>query len=44
VVCDRFAEALVEADAADAALRRGDDLSHRPFHGVPCTIKVRAPA
>jgi fatty acid amide hydrolase 2 len=38
VVRDRFAEALAEADRADARTRS----SHNelpPFHGVPCTIK-----
>jgi hypothetical protein len=40
IVADRFDAARREADAADAAIARGDDLSRRPFHGVPCTIKV----
>src|SRR4051812_36997361 len=37
IVHARYDEALAEADAADAAVKRGGDLS--PFHGVPCTIK-----
>lgn len=37
VVRERFAEALREADEADARVKRGDDLP--PLHGVPCTIK-----
>lgn len=38
LVADRFDAALAEADAADAAVARGErDLP--PFHGVPCTIK-----
>ena len=40
LACDRFADALAEAEAADeriAAARAGDELP--PFLGVPCTIK-----
>lgn len=37
VVADRFVAAREEADLADEAVRRGDDLG--PLHGVPCTIK-----
>ena len=37
MVVDRFALALAEADAADAAVARGEALP--PLHGVPCTIK-----
>jgi amidase len=37
VVTRAFDRARAEADAADAALARGDDLG--PLHGVPCTIK-----
>jgi fatty acid amide hydrolase len=37
LVWPRFAEARGEADAADAARRRGDELG--PLHGVPVTIK-----
>jgi Asp-tRNA(Asn)/Glu-tRNA(Gln) amidotransferase A subunit family amidase len=37
VVWPRFEEARREADAADAARRRGDRLG--PLHGVPVTIK-----
>lgn len=37
IVADRYDAALAEADEADAALRRGDEVG--PFHGVPCTIK-----
>ena len=36
VVAERFAEARVEARAADLARARGED---RPLLGVPCTIK-----
>ncbi|MFO0603655.1 MAG: amidase [Polyangiales bacterium] len=38
VVRHRFDAARREADAADAALARGDD-ELPPFHGVPCTVK-----
>ncbi len=37
VILPRFTEARREADAADAARRRGADLG--PLHGVPLTIK-----
>lgn len=37
VVVDRFHAARAEAEAADAALARGDAVG--PLHGVPCTIK-----
>ena len=40
LACDRFDDALAEADAADARLAAGaaaDDLP--PLLGVPCTIK-----
>jgi fatty acid amide hydrolase 2 len=37
LVADRFDAARAEADAADAAVARGDHLP--PFHGVPCTVK-----
>jgi fatty acid amide hydrolase 2 len=37
IVHTRYDEALAEADAADAAVRRGGELP--PFHGVPCTVK-----
>ena len=37
LVLPRFEDARQEADAADAARRRGDDLG--PLHGVPVTIK-----
>ncbi len=37
VVRTRFAEARQEADAADRAVKGGEELP--PFHGVPCTIK-----
>ena len=40
LACDRFADALAEAEAADeriAAAGTGDELP--PFLGVPCTIK-----
>ncbi len=39
VVAERFDQARREAREADEAIRRGDDLALRPFHGVPCTIK-----
>lgn len=39
IVAERYATARAEADEADAAIARGDDLTARPFHGVPCTIK-----
>jgi amidase len=38
VIDDRGDEALVAADAADAAVKRGDVLG--PLHGVPITIKT----
>lgn len=37
LVADRFAAARAEADAADAAVARGEPLP--PLHGVPCTVK-----
>ena len=37
LACDRFVEALAEADAADARVKAGGELP--PFLGVPCTIK-----
>ncbi len=37
LVRDRFAEARVEAAAADRKRARGAELA--PFHGVPCSIK-----
>jgi fatty acid amide hydrolase 2 len=38
LACDRFAEALQEADAADARIKAGgEDLP--PYLGVPCTVK-----
>jgi fatty acid amide hydrolase 2 len=37
VVAPRFDAAREEAERADEAARRGDDLG--PLHGVPCTIK-----
>jgi fatty acid amide hydrolase len=37
VVGRRFDEALAEADAADGALSRGDEIG--PLHGVPITVK-----
>ena len=38
LACDRFADALAEADAADARVKAGSqDLP--PFLGVPCTVK-----
>jgi Asp-tRNA(Asn)/Glu-tRNA(Gln) amidotransferase A subunit family amidase len=37
LACDRFADALAEADAADARIREGGELP--PFLGVPCTVK-----
>ena len=38
VVDPLAAEALAEADAADAAVRRGDPCG--PLHGVPVTVKI----
>ena len=38
MVVSRFSEARREANAADDAINRGDDLSERPLHGVPCSI------
>lgn len=38
VVDDMSDEALAAADAADAALKRGDDVG--PLHGVPITVKI----
>ncbi|MCP5266001.1 MAG: amidase family protein [Burkholderiaceae bacterium] len=38
VVCDLSSEARASADAADAALRRGEQVG--PLHGVPVTVKV----
>ena len=37
VVATRFDDALAEADAVDAQVKRGDALP--PYAGVPCTIK-----
>ena len=37
LACDRFTEALEEADAADARVKAGGELP--PFLGVPCTVK-----
>ena len=37
VVCERFDEALAEAEAADEKVAGGGDLP--VLHGVPCTIK-----
>ena len=37
LACARFAEALDEADAADARVKAGSELP--PFLGVPCTVK-----
>ena len=37
LACDRFEDALAEADAADARLKTESDLP--PFLGVPCTVK-----
>ena len=37
IACDRFTEALDEADAADARVKAGGELP--PFLGVPCTVK-----
>ena len=37
LACDRFVEALAEADAADARVKAGGELP--PFLGVPCTVK-----
>jgi len=39
VVADRYAEALREADAADAALVKNDARRLGPLHGVPFTVK-----
>lgn len=39
LVADRFAEALAEAERADAELAQGGADSLGPLHGVPCTIK-----
>ena len=40
LACDRFADALAEADAADARIAAaGSDEELPPFLGVPCTIK-----
>jgi fatty acid amide hydrolase 2 len=37
IACDRFHQALAEADEADARLKAGGELP--PFLGVPCTVK-----
>ena len=37
LACDRFADALAEADVADARVKAGGELP--PFLGVPCTVK-----
>jgi fatty acid amide hydrolase 2 len=40
LACDRFADALAEADAADARVARAaTDEDLPPFLGVPCTVK-----
>jgi len=39
VVRDRFEEALLDADRADAMLEAAAPGSLPPFHGVPCSIK-----
>ncbi|WP_346017036.1 amidase [Pseudenhygromyxa sp. WMMC2535] len=40
VVVERYAQALAEAEAADAALAACEDVRELPaLHGVPCTIK-----
>ena len=37
LACDRFLDALADADAADARIAEGGELP--PYLGVPCTIK-----
>jgi fatty acid amide hydrolase 2 len=39
IVCDRYDEALSEADAADALTRTTPAGELPPYHGVPCTVK-----
>jgi fatty acid amide hydrolase 2 len=39
IACDRFADALTDADAADARIADAGDDALPPFLGVPCTIK-----